>query len=341
MSNSDIVAALEETTISYPQWKAKVAAGLYNPKDGSTTHWGVALKMLQPFGPNSINPAPPVGPFVKQGAAAWFRNINSPTTISKILVEGAPDYGIGIMSYWPPVLPPVPVAPWVLEDCLGLGIGPDPSDAPGTACAGMWIGAKTNANRNIGDGTWMGWWTGCTAGGSLIQNFISAKQDANGNYTLQTPGTGVYCEHVSNGITFDTGIVYSAGHGFNFEWWYTSSTYGAYVQSLLGQTWAGAGKSGSWGNTLRNLSIYCPAGSVGVFEDAGTFSNTYDYIYFWGPGDAIGLPNNRLGPLSTVNSTCVFANEGASVYYHNNAIGLQPGRKLHPHTLRMEDKWRA
>lgn len=54
MSDKDkaaqVKAHLLKTTISYPQYKANVAAGKYTPKDGSTTEWGQALAILATIG---------------------------------------------------------------------------------------------------------------------------------------------------------------------------------------------------------------------------------------------------------------------------------------------------
>ena len=57
-------AALKATTITYAQWVKNVAAGKYNPRDGSTTQWGIALAALPKIGvaPPPSGPAPPRPP---------------------------------------------------------------------------------------------------------------------------------------------------------------------------------------------------------------------------------------------------------------------------------------
>jgi hypothetical protein len=51
-------AALKATTVSYPTWATKVAAGKYNPPDGSGTQWGKALAALAQIGAAAPAPAP-------------------------------------------------------------------------------------------------------------------------------------------------------------------------------------------------------------------------------------------------------------------------------------------
>ena len=56
------VAALKRTTISYPEWQKRVAAGRYNPKDGSTTEWGKAFNSLAQIGSETPPPPPTTFP---------------------------------------------------------------------------------------------------------------------------------------------------------------------------------------------------------------------------------------------------------------------------------------
>lgn len=51
------VTSLEKTTVSYPEWKKRLAAGRYNPKDGSTTEWGKAFNYLKQIG-EVVDPDP-------------------------------------------------------------------------------------------------------------------------------------------------------------------------------------------------------------------------------------------------------------------------------------------
>lgn len=54
------VAYLRATTISFPLWVQKVAAGIYTPPDGSGTNWGKALAALDQIG-KAAPPPPPAG----------------------------------------------------------------------------------------------------------------------------------------------------------------------------------------------------------------------------------------------------------------------------------------
>jgi hypothetical protein len=87
-------------------------------------------------------------------------------------------------------------------------------------------------------------------------------------------------------------------------------------------------KAGTWENTFQDMVIYCPPPSpwtqCGIFIDAGNFGNKIRRIHFWGPGNAIYLPNNLLDPTkpNTVDlASCIFENSGAQVLYHDDAIG--------------------
>ena len=46
-SPGQILSYLQATTITYQQWLINVQKGRYNPKDGSTTYWGLAIKALE------------------------------------------------------------------------------------------------------------------------------------------------------------------------------------------------------------------------------------------------------------------------------------------------------
>lgn len=48
MDREKALSEIEQTTISLPQWKHNVATGKYNPKDGSSTHWGQFFEAMQP-----------------------------------------------------------------------------------------------------------------------------------------------------------------------------------------------------------------------------------------------------------------------------------------------------
>jgi hypothetical protein len=57
-----VEAALKATTVSYPTWKRNVAAGKYNPKDGSGTQWGKAFAGLEQIGIEPLAPVEPIPP---------------------------------------------------------------------------------------------------------------------------------------------------------------------------------------------------------------------------------------------------------------------------------------
>ena len=313
--------------------QAAFKAGIADPR-----YIGSSVTPPVPPGPPAL-PAAPVGPFTQYTTRQMYEDAQ-PHTLSKIQVTGAPDYGVLLMD-WPPKNPP-PSAPSTFTDILTENIGPVPPVSGGTAEAGIWLGQLCNAERVWGDGSWEGLWTGCTVGGSIVTDFTCAKMGADGKPSGPLNLVGLYLEHVTIGVKFTNGYLWANGNNGNSEWWYTDSTYAALAALYLdvpAASWAGAGKAGSANNYFKNVSFYCPANGVGMFEDAGTFGNTYDGCYFWGPGAGIGLPNNRLGPLSLVMPNCVFVNKGVNIYYHDNAIGIakgaaQPGRPLHPHTLR-------
>jgi hypothetical protein len=142
----------------------------------------------------------------------------------------------------------------------------------------------------------MGMWTGAKNFGSVIEDFE----------LLEMPHVGLYVEHVTANATFRRGRIESQDSGINVEWWY--------------------GGAGSYGLTFEDLDIYCPprTGVVsGMFLDAGTYGCTIRSVRFWGPGDAIGLPNNLAGPTPNVvdEASCLFENSGQRIWYHSNAIG--------------------
>src|SRR5688572_22380375 len=92
-------ASLRRTTVSYPEWQRRVAAGKYTPKDGSATEWGKAFAALAQIGiteppppPPTGGPAPPIGPFVQRTGALFLRNADDVTT-ERIHVTSSPDYG--------------------------------------------------------------------------------------------------------------------------------------------------------------------------------------------------------------------------------------------------------
>lgn len=58
----EAVTHLKATTISYPRWAQKVAAGGYTPTDGSATEWGKAFLALEKIGVEVPPPPPPPPP---------------------------------------------------------------------------------------------------------------------------------------------------------------------------------------------------------------------------------------------------------------------------------------
>ena len=291
--------------------------------DGTKTSWKVkrgkayelyawppqdALGVYPPVTPPPPPPppsgvAPPVGPFTvldgNYGSAAnpaAFVRTTSSTTIKKLNVKRYTGYGIGAMQYYPPTVQNP--GRTTVEDCIAEEITSNPPGSmDGTGEAGFWFGNPTDAKRLIARNCgWMGMWTGSKASGSIIEDF----------QIEQARGVGLYVEHVTSNSVFRRFKIKSAGNGINIEWWY--------------------GGEGSSNLLFEDGDIYCPPNldyrSAGVFADAGTFGCTFRRIRFWGPGNAIGLPNKLVDP-SKPNKVedCVFENSGQKVYYHNNNIG--------------------
>jgi len=92
------------------------------------------------------------------------------------------------------------------------------------------------------------------------------------------------------------------------------------------------GKAGSFNVRFFNCEIYCPTAppdagwrayqTAGAFLDGGTFGFRFENCRFWGPGNAIGMPNKMVDPNKpNVAIGCTFDNDGSQVYYHDNLIG--------------------
>jgi hypothetical protein len=252
--------------------------------------------------PGGLVVAAPVGPFTvldgggTQESGVFLRN-NGGGAIEKTHSKFFTGYGIANMDYWPPR---EPVGRTLIEDCIAEDITATPPHSlvpPGTAEAGFWFGNPTDARRLVARrASWMGMWTGAKCFGSVIEDFE----------LLEMPHVGLYVEHVTKDTTFRRGRIESQNTGINVEWWY--------------------GGAGSYNLMFEDLDIYCPprTGVVsGMFLDAGTYGCTIRRVRFWGPGDAIGLPNNLAGPTPNVvdEASCVFENAGQRIWYHSNAIG--------------------
>lgn len=262
------------------------------------------MTVLEADTASGIVVAPPVGPFVvmdgggTQEYGVFLRNRGG-GAVRKTQIARFTGYGIANMDWNPPG---DPTGRTTVEDCVAEDITATPPHSlqpPGTCEAGFWFGNPTDARRLIARRcSWMGMWTGAKCFGSVVEDFE----------LLEMPHVGLYVEHVTRDTTFRRGRIESDGTGINVEWWY--------------------GGEGSFNLTFEDLSIYCPPkGSdwtrSGIFLDAGTYGCTIRRVRFWGPGDAVGLPNNLAGPTSNVvdEASCVFENGGRKVWFHVNAIG--------------------
>lgn len=310
------VAHLRQTTVGYlnKNWKT--------PPPG--THWAAALDTLAQIGaaapppPPPGSPALPAGPLTKAGPTS-YRSATKPVEVSHLDIENAPGNTNGLLiMQWPPALS---TGPYSVHDILTQNIGNTPPSSDGTAEAGIWLGQQVNAQRLVCDGTWEGLWTGAMCADSAITDFTVGKADGKGGYTKPVGHIGVYCEHFTRRTLYKNFDVCSTDNGINIEWTYADPTYAPFVTKEYPQ--AMAGKAGSCHLTFDTGRIYCPAGRTGLFADAGTWGCAFKNLTFWGPGDAIGLPNHLAGPDDNIVDTasCTFQNGGRHVYKHNNAIG--------------------
>lgn len=309
------LAELKLTTVGYinTHWTTPPAG----------THWSNAIDLLTEIG--AVTPPPPtgvqlpVGPFVKKNAQVSYRSAAQPVTVSGLDIENVSGKADGLLiMQWPPVLS---TGPYVVHDIITQNIGAVPPQSDGTAEAGIWFGQQVQAQRLVCDGSWEGLWTGAMCADSTITDFTVGKADGNGGYTKAVNHIGVYAEHFTRRTLFKNFEVVSTDNGINIEWWYTDSTYAPFVAREYPA--AIMGKAGSCKLTFDTGRIYCPAGRTGLFADAGTWGCVFKNLTFWGPGDALGLPNRLAGPDANVVDTasCTFLNGGRHVYNHNNAIG--------------------
>lgn len=323
--------ALIATTISYPEWVRRRDTGKY--PDITATKWWQAFDHLAkiaddpeppppPPPPSGRTPLPPVGPFVTRTTEQFFRDGDGLLT-EKVYVDftpttGANTAGIGNMR-WP--YTGASTGTWVLKDCKVRNVSDiPPRDRDGTGEAGFWIGEKTQGERlEAWNNAWMNMVTLAACKGS---RFIDVDLHDN-------PHVGLYMEHVSTDVEFRRSSfggsrlgVQTDSSSINVEWWYADTVYGP--------TLPYGGKAGSYGCRFIDCDIYCPRYTGqgkpyevnGAFLDAGTFGFLFQNCRFWGPGNAIGLPN-RLVDSSQPNRVvdCVFENQGLGVTYHDNVIG--------------------
>jgi hypothetical protein len=290
--------------------------------------WGLdgMKRLLQRRGTISKSPvsvgsgfslAPPVGPFTTLTTEQFFRDGDGLLT-EKLFVDftqinGSNTAGIGNMR-WPYAGASSGI--WTLRDCKVRNVsGIPPRIRDGTGECGFWIGEKTYGSRLEGwNCAWMNMVTLAACAGSRFDNV-----DLHDN-----PHVGLYMEHISTDIEYRycsfggprLGIIADSS-SINVEWWYHDSVYGG---NLVGS------------NSCRfiDCEIYCPSYSgwgrdyevKGAFLDAGTFDFLFERCRFWGPGNALGFPNNLVNPsLPNRVVDCVFDNAGTQVTYHDNAIG--------------------
>lgn len=271
----------------------------------------------------SYRPTLPQGTLVDKGSVEQLYYTNVPQTIQGLYVHGVRSgdraNGVTILK-WPAALNS-PAGKFVVQDLKAVDIGNWPTTYNGTGEAGIWLGQEMNATRLWADGSWMGIWTGGSLRDSVIDNFTIIGPDGT------SPGKkiGVYCEHFTRRVTFQNGYIYTNSTGINCEWVYSDS-YGPFVNAeYSGRTQAG--KAGTFECTFQDLVIYCPPNNdgttSGIFVDAGNWGNIIRRIHFWGPGDAIWLPNNLAGNTNNFVdvASCIFDNSGGHVQYHSRGIG--------------------
>ena len=266
--------------------------------------------------PSGLTVASPEGPFVVYDGnyvadtdPAFFVRTADPVTLQKIQIQRYTGWGIGSMQYFPPA-DPTPERTLV-EDCIAKDISASPPGIrDGTGEAGFWFGNPTTARRIYAENvSWMGIWTGNLCQGTALDPCIfedvKVKQPNTGS-----AGIGIYVEHVTKYAIFRRfDIETTNGNGINVEWWY--------------------GGEGSSNLVFEDGRVYCPPSGIewnaymkaGIFVDAGNYGCTFRRITFWGPGNALGLPNNLASPVPHVVEDCVFQNGGYQVQYHDNAIG--------------------
>lgn len=314
---------LRATTVKYADFEANVKAGKY-PEIGPPSEWGQAFAALAQIGvvvppppPPSGFAALPVGPLTKSAPVSYDQS--NPVTIASLDIENQvrPVSGLLVMK-WPPVKSP---SAFTIHDIVTQNIGNVPPTSNGTSEAGIWLGQQCNAERLVCDGSWEGLWTGAMCCDSVVSDVTIGKADGKGGYTKPVGHIGLYCEHFTRRVTFKNFDIASVDNGVNIEWWYADSTYAPFVAKEYPA--ALAGKAGSCELTFDTCRVYCPAGKTGIFADAGTWGCVFKNLTFWGPGDAIGLPNHLAGPTDNVVdlASCTFQNGGRQVYRHDNQIG--------------------
>ena len=315
-------AHLRRTTVSFPEWQRRVAAGKYTPKDGSTTEWGKAFATLAQIDPAVPTPpvtgaAQPVGPFtVKDGMgnaisfADCFVRTDDPTTIAKKHVKNVTGYGVGSMQFWPPTVEDTGFT--TITDCIATDVATArPGSMGGTGEACFWIGNRTRASRlYAARAGWMGAFVGARCHDSVIEDF-----------TIQECPVGIYIEHVCHDTVFRRVVTTAirdqpvaggsepgnvlAARSISVEWWY--------------------GGAGSYNLTFENCDLYCPAGAdprCGVYVGPGTYGVRFLGCRFWGPGVAVRLPTVRIGNgADAVFAGCSFEQEGQAVVYHSLPVG--------------------
>ena len=257
----------------------------------------------------------PRGTLTKKTGAVWLRDGDGALT-EKIHITSSPDYGISNMR-WPYV--GASTGLWTLRDCKVENVSASPPRAmDGTGESGFWVGEKTLAERLETRGAaWMGLWTGAACKGSRFY-------DCN----FQSELIPYYPEHITEDVEFHYctfgGEQNEHSSSINAEWWYADSVYGAHLPY--------GGKAGSFNVKFYNCEIYCPlpppdAGwrayqTAGAFLDGGTFGFRFENCRFWGPGNAVGMPNKMVDPSKpNVVIGCTFDNDGKEVYFHDNLIG--------------------
>jgi hypothetical protein len=261
---------------------------------------------------------PPEGPFTTLTTEQFYRDGDGLVT-EKLFVDftpttGSNTAGIGNMR-WPYEGPSTGI--WTLRDCKVRNVSAiPPRIRDGTGECGLWIGEKCVGSRlESWNSAWMEMVTLGAVAGSRFDNI-----DLHDN-----PHVALYMEHMSTDVEFRNSSIGGSRLGvvtdsssINAEWWYNDNAYGPFFPFN--------NKAGSYSCRFIDCEIYCPPVLhpyvCGAFLDAGTFDFLFQRCRFWGPGNALGFPNNLINPsLPNRVVDCVFDNAGTQVFYHGNAIG--------------------
>ncbi len=325
------VAALKQTTISYPEWLNRIKNGYkgkpYNPVG---TNWWKAFDYLEQIGLAPQDPVeqprPPFELRDGQGTRESFPDCFVLTTQSVTIkgkhVKNVTGYGVGSYQPWPPAIP-VPGRTFVTDCKVENVAAKPPGSMGGKGEMGFWFSNPTDAGRISAENCA---WAGINLVGTSAKSNLS-------DVTLRNMAVGLYVEHnsyqstISRLQTFDIkdrpvaggkepgGVL--AARSITHEWWHRNPDFGNQVV-------------GPYGNLYVDCDLYCPANSgnpntdprAGSYEGAGVYGNRYVRCRFWGPGPAvIGASKRYGGGPAPVLEDCVFDQDGPNLIFHDLPFG--------------------